>query len=127
MEAMSITGYAGMGDSCGKEEPQSKPCPRPKPGEAAGGCSFDGAQITLVPIADAAHLVHGPSACAGNSWGTRGSLSSGPRLSAYGFTTDLGEHDIIFGGEKKLRAAIEYIAKRFARRRFLYIRPASQR
>lgn len=114
MEAISMTGYAGMGDSCGKEEPQSKLCPRPKPGEAAGGCSFDGAQITLVPIADAAHLVHGPSACAGNSWGTRGSLSSGPRLSAYGFTTDLGEHDIIFGGEKKLRAAIEYIAKQFS-------------
>ncbi|MGG6312015.1 nitrogenase iron-molybdenum cofactor biosynthesis protein NifE [Paenibacillus macerans] len=114
MEAIRITGYAGVQDSCGKEEPQSKPCPRPKPGTATGGCSFDGAQIALLPIADAAHLVHGPIACAGNSWETRGSLSSGSRLSSYGFTTDLGEHDIIFGGEKKLREAIEYIAKRFA-------------
>lgn len=114
MEAIRKTGYEANSDSCGKAEPKSKPCPRPKPGEAAGGCSFDGAQITLLPIADAAHLVHGPSACAGNSWETRGSLSSGPRLSAYGFTTDLDEHDIIFGGEKKLRKALHYIAGRFS-------------
>jgi nitrogenase molybdenum-cofactor synthesis protein NifE len=33
------------------------------PGNAAGGCAFDGAKIVLQPIADAAHLVHGPSAC----------------------------------------------------------------
>lgn len=114
MEAIKKTGLTANSESCGKEEPKNKPCPRPKPGEAAGGCSFDGAQITLLPIADAAHLVHGPSACAGNSWETRGSLSSGPRLSAYGFTTDLGEHDIIFGGEKKLREALHYIAGRFS-------------
>ena len=35
-------------------------CTRPKPGATAGGCSFDGAQITLFPIADVAHIVHGP-------------------------------------------------------------------
>lgn len=114
MEAIKKTGFTVDVNSCGKEEPKSKPCPRPKPGEAAGGCSFDGAQITLLPIADAAHLVHGPIACAGNSWETRGSLSNGPRLSSLGFTTDLGEHDIIFGGEKKLLEAIRYIADRFS-------------
>lgn len=114
MEAIRLTGYSGVQESCGKEAPQSKPCPRPKPGSAAGGCSFDGALITLLPIADAAHLIHGPSACAGNSWGTRGSLSSGPRLSAYGFTTDVGERDIIFGGERKLREALHYIATRYS-------------
>lgn len=94
---------------------QKKPpsCPRPKPGEAAGGCSFDGAQITLLPIADAAHLVHGPIGCAGNSWEWRGSLSSGPLLSRYGMTTDLSEQDIIFGGEAKLRKAIGEIVERF--------------
>lgn len=90
-----------------------KGCARPKPGEAAGGCSFDGAQITLVPIADAAHLVHGPLACAGNSWEGRGSLSSGPLLYQYGFTTDLTEHEIIFGGEHKLRQAIAELFERF--------------
>jgi nitrogenase molybdenum-cofactor synthesis protein NifE len=62
--------------------------------------------IALVPITDAAHLVHGPIACAGNSWGSRGSLSSGPMLYKTGFTTDVGENDVIFGGEKKLYQAI---------------------
>lgn len=37
-----------------------------QPGAAQGGCAFDGAMIALVPITDAAHLVHGPIACAGN-------------------------------------------------------------
>ncbi|GGF59590.1 nitrogenase iron-molybdenum cofactor biosynthesis protein NifE [Paenibacillus albidus] len=100
--------------ACGSLSPKTKPCPRPKPGEAAGGCSFDGAQITLLPIMDAAHLVHGPIACAGNSWESRGTLSSGPSLSQYGFTTDLNDTGIIFGGEKKLKESIDYIAGRFA-------------
>jgi nitrogenase molybdenum-cofactor synthesis protein NifE len=77
-----------------------------KPGGAQGGCAFDGASIALVPITDAAHLVHGPIACSGNSWGTRGSLSSGSRLYQVGFTTDLSENEIIFGGEEKLFQAI---------------------
>ena len=77
-----------------------------QPGAAQGGCAFDGAMIALVPITDAAHLVHGPIACAGNSWGSRGSLSSGPMLYKTGFTTDVGENDVIFGGEKKLYKAI---------------------
>lgn len=92
---------------------QNKGCAKPIPGEAAGGCSFDGAQITLLPIVDAAHLVHGPIACAGNSWEGRGSLTSGSTLYQYGLTTDLNEQDIIFGGEKKLSKAITEIVKRF--------------
>lgn len=84
-----------------------------KPGAAQGGCSFDGASIALVPITDVAHLVHGPIACSGNSWGGRGSLSSGPMLYKMGFTTDLGENDIIFGGEKKLYKAIQEVQERY--------------
>lgn len=84
-----------------------------QPGLAQGGCAFDGASIALVPITDAAHLVHGPIACAGNSWGSRGSLSSGSTLYKMGFTTDLSENDIIFGGEKKLYKAIGEIAHRY--------------
>lgn len=84
-----------------------------KPGAAQGGCAFDGASIALVPITDAAHLVHGPIACAGNSWGSRGSLSSGPSLYQMGFTTDLSENDIIFGGEKRLYQAIQEVHKRY--------------
>lgn len=84
-----------------------------KPGAAQGGCAFDGASIALVPITDAAHLVHGPIACAGNSWGGRGSLSSGSSLYKMGFTTDLSENDIIFGGEKKLYKAIQDVQERY--------------
>lgn len=84
-----------------------------KPGAAQGGCAFDGASITLVPITDAAHLVHGSIACAGNSWGSRGSLSSGPMTYKLGLTTDLSENDIIFGGEKKLYQAISQVIKNY--------------
>ena len=69
--------------------------------------------IALVPITDAAHLVHGPIACAGNSLGSRGSLSSGPLLYKTGFTTDLSENDVIFGGEKKLYQAILQLSDRY--------------
>lgn len=84
-----------------------------QPGAAQGGCAFDGAMIALVPITDVAHLVHGPIACAGNSWGSRGSLSSGPMLYKMGFTTDLNENDVIFGGEKRLYKAILEVHQRY--------------
>ncbi len=77
------------------------------PGAAAGGCAFDGAMIALQPIVDAAHLVHGPLACGGNSWDNRNSASSGADLYRRGFTTDLSELDIVMGkGEQKLYRAI---------------------
>lgn len=82
------------------------------PGAAAGGCAFDGAKIALQPITDAAHLVHGPIACEGNSWDSRHAFSSGPTLYRTGFTTDLGELDIIQGGERKLYRAIKEIVQR---------------
>lgn len=87
-------------------------CPRPKPGAAAGGCAFDGAMITLVPITDAAHVVHGPIACAGHSWDGRGSRSSGPELYRRGFTTDLSEQDVVFGGEQKLFDTVIEVVRR---------------
>ena len=83
-------------------------CARPKPGSTAGGCAFDGAQIALIPIADVAHIVHGPIACAGSSWDNRGSRSSGPELYRLGMTTDLTEQDVIMGrGEKRLFHSIK--------------------
>jgi nitrogenase molybdenum-cofactor synthesis protein NifE len=84
-----------------------------QPGAAQGGCAFDGAMIALVPITDAAHLVHGPLACSGNSWGGRGSRSSGPELYKVGLTTDLTENDIIFGGEKRLYQSILEVQERY--------------
>lgn len=69
-------------------------------------CAFDGAMIVLQPIADTAHIVHGPSACCGNSWEGRGALSSKGNLHRMGFTTDMGEMDIVYGAERKLYDAI---------------------
>lgn len=83
------------------------------PGNTAGGCAFDGAKIVLQPITDAAHLVHGPIACEGNSWDSRHSLSSGPMLYRTGLTTDLGELDVVYGGEKRLFKAIKEVVARF--------------
>lgn len=95
-------------------EKKKKACQQQaQPGAAQGGCAFDGAMIALVPITDVAHLVHGPIACAGNSWGSRGSLSSGSHLYKMGFTTDLSENDIIFGGEKRLYKAILEVQERY--------------
>ncbi len=84
-----------------------------KPGAAAGGCAFDGAKIALQPIADVAHLVHGPIACEGNSWDNRHSASSGPQLYRTAFTTDIGELDVIYGAEKRLFKAIREVIEKY--------------
>jgi nitrogenase molybdenum-cofactor synthesis protein NifE len=69
-------------------------------------CVFCGSRVVLYPIADALHLVHGPIGCAAYTWDIRGALSSGPELHRLSFSTDLREKDVIFGGEKKLRATL---------------------
>ncbi|MBB1075115.1 nitrogenase iron-molybdenum cofactor biosynthesis protein NifE [Rhodoferax sp. 4810] len=89
--------------ACEHNNKSKSGCAKLKPGATAGGCSFDGAQIALLPIADVAHIVHGASACAGSAWDNRGSRSSGPKLFKLGMTTDLTEQDVIMGrGEKRL-------------------------
>ncbi len=71
--------------------------------------------IVLQPIADTAHLVHGPISCCGNTWEGRGTQSSKGELHTMGFTTDMGEIDIVYGSEEKLLDAI--------RRTFEAVRP----
>lgn len=94
--------------ACSHNKEEKAGCARPKPGATAGGCVFDGAQIALLPIADVAHIVHGPIGCSGNSWDNRGTRSSGPMLYRIGMTTDLSEQDVIMGrGEKRLFHAIK--------------------
>lgn len=94
--------------ACSHNAKSKSGCAKPKPGATAGGCAFDGAQIALLPIADVAHIVHGPIACAGSSWDNRGTRSSGPTLYRIGMTTDLTEQDVIMGrGEKRLFHAIK--------------------
>ncbi len=101
--------------ACSHNTKEKSGCARPKPGAAAGGCSFDGAQIALLPIADVAHIVHGPIACAGSSWDNRGTRSSGPMLYRIGMTTDLSETDVVMGrGEKRLFHAIKQAIESYA-------------
>ena len=101
--------------ACSHNHKEKSGCARPKPGAAAGGCSFDGAQIALLPIADVAHIVHGPIACAGSSWDNRGTRSSGPQLYRTGMTTDLSETDVIMGrGEKRLFHGIKQAIDSYA-------------
>ncbi len=96
------------------EKERKKGCTKQlSPGAAAGGCAFDGAKIALQPVVDVAHLVHGPIACEGNSWDNRHSASSGSQLYRSGFTTDISELDVIYGGEKRLFKSIREIIEKY--------------
>ena len=101
--------------ACAHNTKSKSGCARPKPGASAGGCAFDGAQIALLPIADVAHIVHGPIACAGSSWDNRGTRSTGPTLYRIGMTTDLTEQDVIMGrSEKRLFHSIKQAIDSYA-------------
>lgn len=76
-------------------------------------CVFCGSRVVLYPIADALHLVHGPIGCASYTWDIRGALSSGPELHRMSFSTDLRESDVIYGGEKKLTAALDELIEKY--------------
>lgn len=79
-------------------------------------CVYCGARVVLNPVTDAIHLVHGPIGCSSYTWDIRGSLSSGSDLYRYSFSTDLREHDVIFGGEKKLALAIDELVQKYPSR-----------
>jgi len=102
--------------SCTHNQTRKVACNAPTPGATTGGCAFEGAQISLFPYADAAHLVHGPMTCLGSSWETRATGTSYPGrdLTQMGFTTDISLNDVVFGGEEKVAAAIAYIMERYA-------------
>lgn len=70
-------------------------------------CVYCGARVVLNPITDAYHIVHGPIGCSSYTWDIRGSLTSGEDIYRNSFSTDLQETDIIFGGIKKLDAAVD--------------------
>ncbi|WP_028573639.1 nitrogenase molybdenum-iron protein alpha chain [Desulfonatronovibrio hydrogenovorans] len=75
------------------------------------GCCYAGCKgVVIGPYGDMVHITHGPVGCGFYSWMTRRNLfRPGPdkkNYSQYCFSTDMQEHDIIFGGEKKLKQAI---------------------
>ncbi|PXF56965.1 MAG: nitrogenase molybdenum-iron protein alpha chain [Deltaproteobacteria bacterium] len=76
------------------------------------GCCYAGCKgVVIGPIGDMVHIVHGPVGCSYYSWLSRRNLfrprADGQNYMQYCFTTDMEEKDIIFGGEKKLKAAIQ--------------------
>lgn len=97
--------------ACTHNKAKKAVCNAPTPGATTGGCAFEGAQIALFPYADAAHLVHGPMTCLGSSWETRatGTRWQGRDLTQMGFTTDINLNDVVFSGEEKVAASIDYI------------------
>ena len=105
-----------------QEKGAPKFCKRSEPGEGTErSCAYDGARVVLMPITDVIHLVHGPIACAGNSWDNRGARSSGSQLYRRGFTTELLQNDVVFGGEKKLHAAILDLAGRYPEAKAVFV------
>ena len=102
--------------ACEHNKSKTTACNAPTPGATTGGCAFEGAQISLFPYADAAHLVHGPMTCIGSSWETRATRTSWPGrdLTQIGFTTDISLNDVVFSGEEKLTKAIDYIMAHYA-------------
>ncbi len=105
-----------------QEKGAPKFCKKSEPGEGTErSCAYDGARVVLMPITDVIHLVHGPIACAGNSWDNRGARSSGSQLYRRGFTTEMLENDVIFGGEKKLYKAILELGGRYPEARAIFV------
>ncbi|HEX7569363.1 MAG TPA: nitrogenase iron-molybdenum cofactor biosynthesis protein NifE [Verrucomicrobiae bacterium] len=108
-----IAGAAATEMACGKASVAGSVSQR--------ACVFCGSRVVLYPIADALHIVHGPIGCAAYTWDIRGALSSGPQLHRHSFSTDLQELDVIYGGEKKLEAALlELIAHHSPKAAFVY-------
>jgi nitrogenase molybdenum-iron protein alpha chain len=77
------------------------------------GCTYAGCKGVVVgPTRDILQITHGPIGCGFYSWLTRRNQtrtkgSDEDNFMTYALSTDLQDNDIVFGGEKKLRAAIK--------------------
>ena len=77
------------------------------------GCTYAGCKgVIMGPTSDIVNLVHGPIGCSFYAWLTRrnqtdASGEGGENFITYCMSTDMQDSDIIFGGEKKLEAAIQ--------------------
>jgi nitrogenase molybdenum-iron protein alpha chain len=76
------------------------------------GCTYAGCKgVIMGPTRDIVNITHGPIGCAFYSWLTRRNQTDpgpdGDNFMTYAFSTDMQDQDIIFGGEKKLAAAIQ--------------------
>lgn len=76
------------------------------------GCTYAGCKgVIMGPTRDIVNITHGPIGCGFYSWLTRRNQTDpgedGENYMPYCFSTDMQDQDIIFGGEKKLEAAIQ--------------------
>jgi len=77
------------------------------------GCTYAGCKgVILGPTRDIVNITHGPIGCGFYSWLTRRNQTSAPtdehdNYMTYCFSTDMQDENIIFGGEKKLKQAIQ--------------------
>ncbi len=77
------------------------------------GCSYAGCKgVVLGPTRDIVNIVHGPIGCSFYAWLTRRNQTRTESLMdenyiPYCFSTDMQEENIVFGGEKKLKIAIQ--------------------
>lgn len=76
------------------------------------GCTYAGCRgVVIGPIYDILHITHGPIGCGFYSWLSRRNLvrpaEGETNYLQYAMSTDMMEEQIIFGGEKKLKAAIQ--------------------
>jgi len=77
------------------------------------GCTYAGCKgVVLGPTRDIVNITHGPIGCGFYSWLTRRNQTrpkgaEDANFMPYCFSTDMQDEQIIFGGEKKLKIAIE--------------------
>lgn len=77
------------------------------------GCTYAGCRgVVIGPIHDILHITHGPIGCGYYSWLTRRNMAKvvhegDTNYLQYAMSTDMLEDQIIFGGEKKLKQAIQ--------------------
>ena len=75
------------------------------------GCTYAGCRgVVMGPVYDLLQITHGPVGCGYYAWMTRRNLARPKEgrvnYMQYCMNTDMREDEIIFGGEKKLAAAI---------------------
>ncbi len=82
------------------------------------GCAYAGSKgVVWGPVKDLVHISHGPVGCGHYSWAQRRNYATGvtgvDSFVTMQVTSDFQERDVVFGGDKKLKAIIDEIELMF--------------